>query len=276
VAPKCEGGKKDCNTITDEFGIGHIPPFVPLAAIKNKYLSCEENACDWFPDDVKPCNIQKSVMDRLVYEYFGVDGTVEFTGPVILPDVPASSNKSTYYKLEYLNEGDACAAGNCRGPHYCSEAFSQADHWGDFCPYVHTGENAGMYRHPHLALAALELFIAHECNPDKCPATWLDSRNGKDYGGNMTSTSITWTEMDDNSDPIAQPAVPYEWPNSGNGLFPGQELYGGLPVKPAGGSYVTKFVAMSTPAKDEGSSAHLTTMGVASKSMAATIALSLL
>jgi hypothetical protein len=282
AAPKCEGDKKDCNTITDELGIGHVPPFVPLAAIKNAYLGCEEDVCDWFPDQVKPCNIPKSVMDRLVYKYFGVDGEIQFTPPIILDDVPVSSLKSTYYKLEYINQGDACADGNCRGPHYCSKEFAEADHWGDFCPYVHTGENAGLYRHPHIALAALELFMANKCNPDKCPSTWLESPNGKDYGESMTSTSITWPEMDDNTNPIAQPALPYDWPNAGEGLFPGHELYGGLPVKPTGGSYVTKFVAMSTPETEDvslktgESSARIATMGVASMSiMAATIAVSL-
>ena len=258
VAPKCDGDKPDCNTITDEFGIGHVPPFVPLAAVKNAYLGCKEDVCDWFQDQAKPCNIPKSVLDRLIYEYFGGDGTIEFTPPIILDDLPASSPKSTYYKLEYGNQGDACADGNCRGPHYCSKEVAEADHWGDFCPYVHTGENAGLYRHLHVALAALELWMANKCNSDKCPSKWLESPNGKDYGEKMTSTSITWTEMDDNSNPIAQPALPYQWPNSGKGLFPGHELYGGSPVKPVAGSYVTSFIAMLTDASVTSGAATIT------------------
>ena len=103
-----------------------------------------------------------------------------------------------------------------------------------------------MYRHPHIALAAVELWIANKCKPEKCPSTWLDSPNGKDYGDKMKSTSITWADMDDNKDPMAQPTVPYKWPNSGEGIFPGHELYGNLKMKPAAGSYVTKFVAMDT------------------------------
>ena len=69
--------------------------------------------------------------------------------------------------------------------------------------------------------------------PDKCAPQWLDSPNGKDYGTDpMKSTSITWAEMVDNSDPMAQPAVPYVWPNSGDGVFPGLEaLYGDMESK---------------------------------------------
>lgn len=61
--------------------------------------------------------------------------------------------------------------------------------------------------------------------PEKCAATWLDSPNGKDYAADSTkTTSITWAEMVDNDDPMSQPAVPYAWPNSGNGIYPGYDV----------------------------------------------------
>jgi hypothetical protein len=245
VAPKCDDGAKDCNKITDEFGIGHVPPFVPLAALKNAYMGCGEDVCEWFNDDIDPCSIKKSVLDKLVHDTFGTEvGTIEFTPPKILPNLPATDPKSTYYKLEYLDDPDACKDNNCRGPHYCSKAAAEEDIWGDFCPYIHTGEDSGLYRHPHVALAALELWIANLCKPTVCPSTWLDSPNGKDYGDKTKSTSITWAEMDDNNSTMAQPVVPYKWPNSGDGIYPGHELYGKYKVKPVAGSYVTKFVAV--------------------------------
>ena len=41
------------------------------------------------------------------------------------------------------------------------------------------------------------------------------------------TTSITWAEMDDNNNPMAQPAVPYVWPNTESGIYPGHsKLYG--------------------------------------------------
>merc|ERR1740138_1339753 len=164
-------------------------------------MGCEEDVCDWFADDsslaaVDECSIPKSVMDRLVIQTFGTDdGFIKFTPPKILDDLPPSDPKSTYYKYEYLDDPIACADGNCRGPHYCSKEAADADIWGDFCPYIHTGEDSGKYRHPHLALAAFELWIANKCNPAKCPTTWLESPNGQGYGiDKMKSTSITWIE----------------------------------------------------------------------------------
>jgi len=120
---------------------------------------------------------------------------------------------------------------------------------GDFCPYVHTGENSGKYRHPHLALAALELWIANQCMPDKCASEWLMSPNGKDYAASpLTATSITWSAMDNENFPIAQPAVPYKWPTDGSGIFPGlQKLYGterDCMSKDAPGLFITKGVGI--------------------------------
>ena len=59
--------------------------------------------------------------------------------------------------------------------------------------------------------------------PDKCASEWLDSPNGQGYAADpMKTTSITWAEMIDNNDPISQPLVPYAWPNSGDGIYPGK------------------------------------------------------
>lgn len=236
----------DCASITDEYGIGHIPPFVPLAAVKNAYNSCTHDICkDWFHFETNGCNIKKSVLDELVYEYFGDRDTIIFQPPILIDGKPSS----TYYRPEYLGESPACDDGNCRGPHYCSKEVADAGViWGDFCPYVHTGENAGLYRHPHIALAALELWIANQCMPDQCASEWLSSPNGAGYGtDNKTATSITWSEMDDNADPMAQPSVPYIWPNSGDGVYPGHKILypAGKIGKSAPGLYITEIVDLS-------------------------------
>ena len=73
------------------------------------------------------------------------------------------------------------------------------------------------------------------------------SPNGKDYATDVkTSTSITWTQMDNESFPIAQPAVPYSWPNDGSGIFPGlKTLYeGDCKSKDAPGLFVTEFAGI--------------------------------
>jgi hypothetical protein len=216
---------------------------VPLAAVKNAYNSCTEDICaDWFHFETSGCNIKKSVLDELVYNEFGDAETIKFQPPILIDGVPSN----TYFKLEYGGESPACDDGNCRGPHYCSKEVADAGEiWGDFCPYVHTGDNAGLYRHPHLALAALELFIANQCMPEKCPALWLRSPNGEGYAqDDLKATSITWSEMDDNMDPMAQPSVPYVWPNAGDGVFPGHsKLYGDdKSTKAAPGLYVNEYV----------------------------------
>jgi hypothetical protein len=120
--------------------------------------------------------------------------------------------------------------------------LSQHNERGDFCPYVHTGEKAGQYRHPHIALAALELWFANKCNPTVCPSTWLESPNAKGYGDESTSTSITWAEMEDNDSVMSQPMVPYKWPNCDSGLYPGHDLYGDQDYKKVDGVYVLEKV----------------------------------
>ena len=84
---------------------------------------------------------------------------------------------------------------------------------------------------------------------EKCPAQWMDSPNGKGYAmADNKATSITWCDMDDNSDPIAQPSVPYDWPNVAGGLFPdlGQLYPAAECTKPAPGLYATRFAGALT------------------------------
>jgi hypothetical protein len=246
VQEPCPDSSKDCVVITDDYGIGHIPPFVTLNAVKNGYNDCNEDICGtWF--DAGSCNIKKSKLDELIIKSFGENGNEIRFGPPKLDEDGTPS--PFYYKLEYLEQGNACDDGNCRGPHYCTKEVSDEDVWGDFCPYVHTGDNSGQYRHPHVALAAFELWIANSCpNKPECTKEWLDSPNGFNYGtDSLKATSITWAEMNDNSDPVAQPKVPYEFPNSGEGIYPGLNLYEGYMIKPVPGHYVTEFVASETP-----------------------------
>lgn len=78
--------------------------------------------------------------------------------------------------------------------------------------------------------------------PSKCPSKWLDSPDGAGYAQKVKDTTgIVWIEMDDNKDPMAQPAIPYEWPNKGeNGsIFPGiADLYGNADSKDGEFPYV--------------------------------------
>jgi hypothetical protein len=92
---------------------------------------------EWFDFETSGCNIQPPKLDELVIKYFGDGETIKFQPPILIDGKPSS----TYYRLEYLGESPACDDGNCRGPHYCSkEVADEGVIWGDFCPYVHTGE----------------------------------------------------------------------------------------------------------------------------------------
>jgi hypothetical protein len=131
----CESGEKDCVKITDDYGIGHVPPFVPLAAIKKEFNQCDATSPDicteWFDFETNGCNIRESVLTELVNKHFGTDdGEVKFQPPILLDGAPSS----TYYRLEYINENDesgesACKDDNCRGPHYCSKEAAEEDIW---------------------------------------------------------------------------------------------------------------------------------------------------
>lgn len=247
---------KDCAVISDDYGIGHIPPFVPLAAVKKEYQECVTDICSsWFHYETSGCNIKKSALDEMVYKHFGDGTTIKFPPPILIANETTGDNEptSTYFRLEYGGEMPACKDDNCRGPHYCTKEVADAGViWGDFCPYVSTGENSGKYRHPHIALAALELWIANKCMPEKCDSKWLDSPNGMNYAASdFTSTSITWAEMDNNDDPMAQPAVPYIWPNSGNGIFPGLELYEEKDSREAPGVYVNSVIKLNSSCPEQ-------------------------
>jgi hypothetical protein len=131
VKTGCGESNRDGVKFTNEYGVGHFPPFVAFAAVKNAYTDCAtSDVCNWFDYDTHGCSIPKSTMDMLVYEYFGVDDRIEFQPPIIINGL--SSN--TYYRVQYFNEGDACGS-SCRGPHCCSEEVAAEDVWGDFCPY---------------------------------------------------------------------------------------------------------------------------------------------
>mmetsp|Transcript_24372 Transcript_24372/g.30642 ORF Transcript_24372/g.30642 Transcript_24372/m.30642 type:complete len:402 (+) Transcript_24372:64-1269(+) len=225
---------KDCAVISDDYGIGHIPPFVPLAAVKMAYNSGEYDVCaDWFSDQ-SLCNIKKEALDDIVYKYFGDGSTIKFTPPILIDDKPSP----TYYKLEYIGDPSAGPKSESKGPHYCVKGATNV--WGDFCPYIETGPNTGKYRHPHLALAAFELWIANQCMPEICPLKWLDSPNGQGYASDPTKASnIVWCEMEDNDDDMGQPKLPYTWPITDS--F-GLDLYDGKFIKPVKGSYVTELI----------------------------------
>ena len=151
-----------------------------------------------------------NVLLPMIRKYFprNEDGSNAYPPPFTSDGGPGDSSGTTYpYPLEYVNlVGDSCTkeqekfpsavcyeehsngskddypdylkAGH-GSPHYCSISAKEADVNNDWCPYVFFGPSRGKYRHPHIAYAAVEVWLAHKAMPEKCGATW-DENDGKD------------------------------------------------------------------------------------------------
>lgn len=184
-----------------EWGPGHIPPHIALASVRMEYAACEMDISTWFDftsEDI-PCDIKPDVLLQIIRKHYPRDPK---TGKV---DYPPPSNEGTkeYYELEFPSPSGS--------PHYCSEEYAATGQTADFCPYIYEGENRGKYRHPHIALAALQQYLANKLDNVTCGVEWDDRGN---YPADPDH-SIAFCEME-SYEPDAQPAVPYVWPENGD------------------------------------------------------------
>lgn len=146
----------------------------------------------------------------MIRKYFprNDDGSNAYPPPFTNDGGPGNPEGVAYpYPLEYVNlVGDSCAkeqekfpSAECYevhsdgaeadypdylkaghgSPHYCSVGAMEAGVNKDWCPYVFFGPNRGKYRHPHVAFAAVEVWLSNQIMPDKCGKTW-DEQGGKD------------------------------------------------------------------------------------------------
>lgn len=84
------------------------------------------------------------------------------------------------------------------------------------------------YRHPHIAYAALEVFLAAERYPDKCANTWLENNPGF-IDDERISTVLRFPVMSNEADKktvenwLAQPVLPYDYtkpaPKGAGGVY---------------------------------------------------------
>jgi len=189
-------------------GPGHLPPHIALAAVKNYYnkivsdpdVEASDTFVDVFDYDQNACRILPNVLLSMIRESFPRD---EDTGEVKYP--PPFSEAGGAYPLEFVNlAGESCEkekakhpdagalecfeqhSGNVSlypdnlevghgSPHYCTKEGKEADVNDDWCPYISFGPNRGKYRHPHIAFAAVETYLAHLIMPENCGTTWDDS-----------------------------------------------------------------------------------------------------
>lgn len=207
-----------------EYGIAdHIPPHIALRAV---YVAISEGCGildDLFDYDKYECNFDPEVLLQLIraeYPRNPVDGSVSYPPPKI-PGEPE------YFPFEFPSPQGS--------PHWCDQAAIDNDVYADWCPYMPDG----FYRHPHLALAAVEVYLSNHHMPEMCAPTWLEQN--PDYPPDVDhDTSQAFPLMADESLTDAgkqsQPADPYVWPGPA-----------GRKKKAAAGAYVLDLVIQPTP-----------------------------
>mmetsp|Transcript_55432 Transcript_55432/g.60050 ORF Transcript_55432/g.60050 Transcript_55432/m.60050 type:complete len:476 (+) Transcript_55432:107-1534(+) len=205
----------DCpkiTTLSDSVGgqgPGHVPPHISLISLTWAVEAGElyDSLDELFDYDSSDCRIIPDVLFQMVREYFprteeGV--AVEYPPPI----VPEGGD----YQYEFPagngleNQAPPYAGGP---PHWCTQEMTDSGHWDGVCPYVYLGPDAGKYRHPHIALAALEVYLAHRVMPDQCKSTWLE--NNPDFLDADRVTSDTPFPVMSNDETDNDPTTVENW-----------------------------------------------------------------
>lgn len=269
--------KKCPKIVTDSddgfYGAGHVPPHISLAAV-TKAFNEEKNypVADWFNFETNACRIMPHQLLKMIRMYFPRDaatGKAAYPAPFSVAGGPGG--ETGYYPLEFVNlVGDSCQAekekhpewGNLEcyethsgggegdypsyllpghgSPHYCTKEGKAADVNDGWCPYLFFGPNRGKYRHPHIAFAALEVYIAHLTMPEQCGATW-DEGDGVNYPSNYDVAFPRMAEVEDPADENGDPDQPKI--NKCGWIWPGPE---GTKRKPVAGVFDTKLYLTPT------------------------------
>jgi len=210
---------KDCPKITnlsdyDGQGPGHVPPHISLASltwgVEEELYSME----DMFDYDTSECRIIPGVLFQMIREYFPrIEGEAVDYPPPIVPE-----GGDFQYEFPAGNGLDNQAPPYAGGPpHWCTQEMTDSGHWDGVCPYVFVGPDAGMYRHPHIALAALEVYLANMAMPDKCKVTWLENNPNFLDSDRISSDTPFPVMSNDDADPksvenwIGQPVLPWNY-----------------------------------------------------------------
>jgi len=253
-----DGGKNNCakcgKIVTDNDdgpnGPGHVPPHIGLAALTRAYYDGGFGDVEtWFDYDQNACRVMPNVLLTMIRKYFprDDDGKASYPPPFTNEGGPGADGTTYPYPLEWVNlVGDTCAKEQTKfpsaecfeqhspgtteypaylepghgSPHYCTVGGITADVNKGWCPYIFFGPNRGKYRHPHIAYAAVEVWLANQVMPDKCGKTW-DDNDGKDYPF-TPDHSVAFPKM---ADVEGHPDVPKQPALDDDGAFiwPGDE-----------------------------------------------------
>jgi hypothetical protein len=236
---------KDCpkiKTTSDNGpdGPGHVPPHIGLAsltwAMGDNLFSLEE----MFNYDFYDCRVIPDVLLKMIRNYYPrIEGEVVDYPPPIVPE-----GGDFQYEFPAGNGLDNQKPPYAPGPpHWCTPEMLASGNWDGVCPYVFEGPDAGKYRHPHIAYAALEVYLANLAMPEKCHKTWL--QNNPDF---LDPERITYdtpfpvmANDDSPSDSVenwlGQPVLPWSYESG--------------PAKAACGSYSNAILYAARPEEIE-------------------------
>lgn len=210
---------KDCPkliTLSDDgpYLAGHVPPHIALAALTWSIDQGKYKASDIFDYDIHECRVVPDILFKMIREYYPrIEGEAVDYPPPITPE-----GGDFKYEFPSGNGVDNQEPPYAPGPpHWCTEAYKATGNWADFCPYVFEGPDAGKYRHPHIAYAALEVHLANKVLPKTCATTWLENNpHFLEKSHVSTPTPFPVMENDDSADDtlenwLGQPKIPYEY-----------------------------------------------------------------
>ena len=193
-------------------GPGHVPPHIALAsltwAVQDSLFSLDE----MFSKD--NCRVVPDVLLQMIRNYYPrTEGEKVDYPPPIVPE-----GGDFQYEFPAGNGLDNQFPPYAPGPpHWCTEAMLASGHWDGVCPYVFEGPDAGKYRHPHIAYAALEVYLANIAMPDECSATWLQN-NPFFLDPNRVTTDTPFPVMENDDAPadtvenwLGQPVLPWDY-----------------------------------------------------------------
>jgi len=220
---------KDCPkiaTLSDKgpYGPGHVPPHISLASltwgVHDKIFSFEE----MFDYDRYECRIIPNILLKMIRVYYPrIDGEAVSYPPPITPE--GGDFQYEFPSGNGINKQEPPYAPG--PPHWCTEEMGKSGHWDGVCPYVFQGPDAGKYRHPHIAYAALEVFLANKHMPELCFKTWLE--NNPDFlNQERVTTESPFPVMDvDSAGPktvkhwLGQPVLPWNYTSGDAKVFTG-------------------------------------------------------
>mmetsp|Transcript_22398 Transcript_22398/g.40398 ORF Transcript_22398/g.40398 Transcript_22398/m.40398 type:complete len:414 (+) Transcript_22398:44-1285(+) len=199
---------------SSEQGPGHVPPHISLAALT---WGAEEELFpmeDMFDYDNHECRVVPDVLFKMIRNYFPrTEGEEVDYPPPITPE-----GGDFQYEFPSGNGLDKQEPPYAAGPpHWCTEEFTASGHWDGVCPYVFEGPDAGKYRHPHIAFAALEVYLANKHMPAECAVTWLENNpDFLDPDRVTTDTPFPVMDADDAANTtvahwVGQPELPWTY-----------------------------------------------------------------